>query len=304
MSKPLSRLLRREQLAFLSRDKAEWVDHLQRIRSFLGQGLQAADPSRPVLILGAGSGLEVPWDLAPKSTTGWDADPWSRAWTALRHHRWPPWVFEDLTGGLAALDAAARRAVAEPWSGHRRDRETAAKRLAGLLPFLGPEPLALRSWLMKHRPGTILAANVMGQFGVVAERVVEEAFGFIPWDTDPERTDVLAEAMDAWTRRAISTFLAELSECGADLWLVHDRAVVFSGGSLTLGPWDDDWPQQLGGEGAPIEASDALAGVDVCRTLQGAGLTPVARERWLWPVATGQRHLVEALSLHSIPPGP
>jgi len=297
MSKPLSRLLRREQFAFLARDKSDWVEHLERVRVFLGEGLQAADPERPVLILGAGSGLEVPWALAPRNTTGWDADPWSRAWTTLRHHRWAPWVFEDLTGGLAALEATARRAVAEPWSGHRRDRETAARRLVGLLPSLQPEPRALRTWLAKHRPGTILAANVMGQFGVVAERVVEAAFGFAPWEADPERHDPLAEAMDAWTRRAIKAFLVELRDSGANLWLVHDRAVVFSGGALALGPWDEQWVSQVSGEGAAVEASDALAGVDVCQALLVPGMDLQTRERWLWPVAPGQRHVVEALSL-------
>lgn len=298
MSKPLSRLLRREQFAFLARDRSGWGEHLERIRAFLGEGLQAADPSRPVLILGVGSGLEVPWALAPKHTTGWDADPWSRVRTALRHHHWPPWVFEDLTGGLAALEATARRAVAEPWSGHRRDRETAAKRLAGLLPSLQPDPCALRSWLTQHNPGTILAANVMGQFGVVAERVVEAALGFVPWDSDPDRADPLAEAMDSWTRRAILAFLVALRESGAELWLAHDRAVVFGGGSLALGPWEDDWVRQLRGDGPPVEASDALAGVDACQVLGGTGLHLKGRERWLWPVSAGQRHLVETLSLH------
>jgi hypothetical protein len=170
MSKPLSRLLRREQFAFLARDRSAWGDHLDRVRAFLGEGLQSADPARPVLILGAGSGLEVPWALAPPDTTGWDGDPWSRLWTALRHHRWPPWVFEDLTGGMSELEATTRRAVMEPWSGHRRALEAAKTRLAGLLPFLVPDPGALRAWIGAHRPGTILVANVMGQFGVVAER--------------------------------------------------------------------------------------------------------------------------------------
>src|ERR1035438_5896883 len=107
MSKPLSRLLRREQFAFLARDRSGWGDHLDRMHAFLGEGLQSADPTRPVLILGAGSGLEVPWALAPPDTTGWDGDPWSRIWTALRYHRWPPWVFGDLTGGMSELEATS-----------------------------------------------------------------------------------------------------------------------------------------------------------------------------------------------------
>lgn len=294
MSKSLSRLLRKEQFAFLARDHSAWGDHLDRVRAFLGEGLQAADPGRPVLILGAGTGLEVPWALAPRGTTGWDADPWSRVWTAFRHHRWAPWVFEDLTGGLEALEATARRAIAEPWSGHRRDRETAAFRLAGLLSSLHPEPVALKAWIDKQHPGTILVANVMGQFGVVAERVVEAAFGLVPWDPDPERHDPLAEAMEAWTRRVITAFLGALRDSGADLWLVHDRAVVFSEGPLSLGPWEDAWTHQLHSEGPAIEASDALAGVDVIGLMTGAGVNSIQRERWLWPLAPGQRHLVES----------
>ena len=296
MSKPLSRLLRREQLAFLSRDKRAWGGHLDRVRAFLGEGLQAADPVRPVLILGAGTGLEVPWALAPANTTGWDADPWSRAWTALRHRRLAPWVFEDLTGGLSDLDATARRCVVEPWSRRARGGDAAARRLTGLLPSLHPEPEALRRWIAAHRPGTILAANVMGQFGVVAERLVEAAFGGPPWEPDPERTDPLAAALEVWTARAVTAFLGALRDSEADLWLVHDRAVVFEGEELELGPWEDAWARQLRPGGQPIEATDALAGVEVPPAVVGPGFAISRRERWLWPVAPAQRHLVEALA--------
>lgn len=295
MSKPLSRLLRREQWAFLARDRSAWGEHLARVRAFLGEGLQAADPSRPVLILGAGSGLEVPWALAPPDTTGWDADPWSRAWTALRHRRWAPWVFADLTGGLAELEATARRAARESWTGRRRDPEVAALRLVGLLPSLRPDPAPLRAWIAAHRPGTILVANVMGQFGVVAERLVESAFLRPPWEADPERPDPLATALEAWTGQVLRAFLGVLAESGADLWLVHDRAVIFSGGGLELGPWEEAWGRQLTSEGAPIEASDALAGLELSPLLTSEGRELVRRERWLWPVAAGQRHLIEAL---------
>jgi len=296
MSKSLSSLLRREQFAFLARDRSAWGEHLARVRAFLGEGLQAADPAQPVLILGAGSGLEVPWALAPRPTTGWDADPWSRAWTAFRHQRWAPWVFEDLTGGLADLEATAKRTVAEPWSGHRRDRDSAIQRLAGLLPSLNPRPAALNAWVNQHRPSTILVANVMGQFGVVAERVLELTLGFAPWETDPERPDPLAEALDAWTRRALLAFLAALDASGANLWLVHDRAVVFSGGRLELGPWEDAWPRQLHTDHPPLEASDALAGVDPLHEITGLGRESHQKARWIWPVAPGQRHLTEALA--------
>ncbi|MDR3683312.1 MAG: hypothetical protein P4L11_06250 [Geothrix sp.] len=297
MSKPLSKLLRREQFAFLARDRSAWGGHLDRVRAFLGEGLQSADPTRPVLILGAGSGLEVPWALAPPDTTGWDGDPWSRLWTAARHRRWPPWVFGDLTGGMAELEATARRAVLEPWSGHHRGLEVAKKRLTGLLPFLAPEPEALRAWIGAHRPGTILAANVMGQVGVVAEKVVETVFGGSPWDPDPEREEPLAEALAAWTARAVEAFLRVLRDSGADLWLVHDRAVVFGEGSLDLGPWEDAWIRHLRTGGPSLEASDALAGVDPFGVLPGKGLDLVRRERWIWPVAPGQRHLIEALAV-------
>ena len=296
MSKRLSSLLCREQLAFLGRDRSGWGEHLQRVRSFLGAGLQAADPARTVLILGAGSGLEVPWELAPPGTTGWDADPWSRGWTAVRHRRWPPWRFEDLTGGLEALVAAAQRAGTEPWSGRRRNRKVAALRLAGLLPSLQPDPGALRGWIKDHRPGTVLVANVMGQFGVVAERLVESALGLVPWEPDPERGDPLAAALDAWTRRAILAFLDVLTDSGADLWLVHDRAVLFQGGRVSLGPWADAWVHQVRQEGGPLEASDPLAGLDVSALLAGKGLQAARQARWLWPLAPDQQHLVEALA--------
>jgi hypothetical protein len=155
----------------------------------------------------------------------------------------------------------------------------------------------LRAWIAAGRPGTILVANVMGQFGVVAERVVETAFGGSPWVSDPERVDPLAEAMEAWTRRAIMAFLGALRASGSDLWLVHDRAVVFSGEALDLGPWEKDWARQVRSDGPPLEASDALAGVDVLPILAGHGLEVTRKERWIWPLAPGQRHLVEALGL-------
>ena len=297
MPKSLSRLLRREQFAFLARDRSAWGDHLDRVRAFLGEGLQSADPGRPLLILGAGPGLEVPWALAPPGTTAWDGDPWSRVWTALRHHRWPAWVFEDLTGGLVQLEATCRRAVVEPWSGRRREQAIAKQRLAGLLPSLQPDPGPLRAWIETHRPGTILAANVMGQFGVVADTVVEAAFGGPPWDPDPEREDPLAEALAGWTARAIEAFLQVLCESGADLWRVHDRAVVFGEGPLALGPWEEAWPRQLRVEGPSLEASDALAGLDPVTVLGGRALESARRDRWIWPVAPGQRHLIEALAV-------
>lgn len=295
MTQPLSRLLRNEQLAFLGRDRAGWGPHLARVRAFLGEGLRTAEPGRPVLVLGAGSGLEVPWALAPPGTTGWDADPWSRAWTLLRHRRWVPWVFDDLTGGLADLEATARRCALEPWSQRRRDPRVAARRLAGLLPALTPEPAALKHWLRLHQPGAILAANAMGQFGVVAQRLVEAVLGPSAWEADPEKPDPLAEALEVWTGRAIQGFLTTLRESGATLWLVHDRAVIFSGGNLALGPWMKDWTEQLQADRKPLEVHDPLAGCDMADLLGPSSGLP-RHERWLWDLAPGQRHLVEALT--------
>ncbi|HJW73665.1 MAG TPA: hypothetical protein VJ486_12625 [Geothrix sp.] len=294
MAQSLSRLLRKEQFAFLGRNRAGWGSHLEHVRAFLGEGLQSADPVRPVLVLGAGPGLEVPWALAPPLTTGWDADPWSRAWTFLRHRRWAPWVYGDLTGGLADLEATALRCAMETWSRRRRDPQVAARRLAGLLPSLNPDPAALRHWLQQHHPGTILAANVMGQFGVVAQRLVEGILGTVE-EPDPDRQDPVAEALEAWTARAIKAFLKVLQESGADLWLVHDRAVVFSGGGLALGPWRNDWTQQLEPERLPLEAQDPLAGQDVV-VLLGQPSALRRKERWIWDLAPSQRHLVEALA--------
>jgi hypothetical protein len=137
----------------------------------------------------------------------------------------------------------------------------------------------------------------MGQFGVVAERLVETTFGRAPWEPDPERADPLAEALEAWTLRALQAFLEVLRDSGANLWLVHDRAVVFSGGDLDLGPWEPDWTRQVRSAGPPIEASDALAGLDVARVLPGGELSLERNERWLWPLAPGQLHVVEALVL-------
>jgi hypothetical protein len=153
----------------------------------------------------------------------------------------------------------------------------------------------LRTWIGRHQPGTILVANVMGQFGVVAEKVLEEALGGPPWDLDPEREEPLAEALTAWTARAIKAFLLVLVESGSDLWLVHDRAVVFGEGPLTLSSWRNDWSKQVCSDGLPLEASDALAGLDIPSLLSEGGLELAEKERWFWPVAPGQRHLIEAL---------
>jgi hypothetical protein len=291
----LGRDLAAEQRAFLGRDRGRWAGHLAEVRGFLGEGLRAADPRAPVLVLGAGSGLEVPWDLAPPGTVGWDADPWSRLRTLLRHRRWAPWVCQDLTGAMAELTDLAWRSARQPWSGRPRSTRTASRRLAGLLGSLAPDPAPLRTWIRQHRPGTILAANVMGQFGVGAQRAVERAFGGrTPWLPDPEQDDPLEQALNAWTARTVRAFLAVLLASGAGLWLVHDRAVLFGQTAVTLGPMQKKWIDQLR-SACPVEASDPLCGVDVASEAEGREVA--LQHRWLWPVASGQTHLMEAIRI-------
>ena len=295
----LKRDLAREQRAFLDRDRSGWAGHLEAVRGFLGEGLRQAAPG-PVLVLGAGSGLEVPWQLAPAGTVGWDADPWSRVRTLLRHRRWAPWVFQDLTGGMAALNATALRGVRQSWSGRLRARSKAAARVAGLLRTLKPQAEPLREWIARHRPGTILAANVMGQFGVVAQRAVEAAFGPpTPWIADPERPDPLEEAVTAWTRSAMGAFLGVLRDSGADLWLCHDRGVVFSPSAFQLGPMTEPWTAQLISV-SPLEVSDPLCGLQVPECFPDRSIE--RHQRWLWTLGLGQAHVMEALRVKAPDP--
>jgi len=291
------RFLAREQGAFLARERPEWTEHLARVRGFLGAGLERVEPGRRVLILGAGSGLEVPWSRAPRGTVGWDADPFSRMRTFLRHGRWAPWVFADITGAFGALQAAAERSVRESWSGRRRRSEAARLRLAALLPSLPVDPVPLRDWIHRHRPCSILAANFMGQLSPLAQRLVERAFApEDPWEVDADRRDPFGEALEAWTARLVESLLELLASSGAELWLVHDRAVLDGARPLSLGAFAADWKAQLQGEG-PLEAWDPLAGVDVSRSLQER--VPLHQERWLWPLAPDQLHIVEALAFAS-----
>ncbi len=295
MFDPFQSTLAREQKAFLARNRGAWGDHLLRIRDFLGVGLDRADTAHPTLILGAGSGLEVPWSRAPKGTVGWDGDPFSRLRTVLRHGRWAPWVFGDITGAFGPLQAATQRAVRESWSGRRRPREIARKRLSALLPSLPEAPTALEAWITTHRPGTILGANFMGQLAPLAQRIVEGVFApEDPWESNPDEADFLAEALDLWTARLLGQLLAILERSGAELWLVHDRAVLGGERAARLGDFQPDWRSQLQAEGA-LEAWDPLAGLDVVAGLEAR--SPLRQERWVWPVGPGQLHLVEALAV-------
>jgi len=287
----LASTLAREQRAFLGRDRRRWGPHLERIRAFLGEGL--AQARGPALVLGAGSGLEVPWALAPPGTAGWDADPLSRLRTLLRHRRWAPWEFGDLTGGMAALGSLALRSARQPWSGRVRATRTATRRLASLIGSLEPDAAPLARWLDAHGPATILAANVMGQFGVLAHRTVEQAFrGCDPWAPGEDDDDPLDAALRDWTARAVGAFLGTLGASGADLWLVHDRGVLFGDARVALGPLAEPWTAQLLAT-VPLEADDPLCGVDVLKAFPGRELE--RHQRWVWPVAQGQTHVMEAL---------
>lgn len=297
----IGHLLAREQRAFLGRDQRPWEEHLGRVRGFLGAGLARADRGRPTWVLGAGSGLEVPWEIAPPATVGWDADPWSRLRTFLRHRRWPRWVFADLTGAMAGLDRLALRCAREPWGSRRvRSREQARIRLAGLLPSLEIDPRALRQGLSTAPPGTLLSANVMGQFGAVAQRLLAAHLG--AWWEEPFPPEDLAEALDAWIARILRAHLQALADSVSELWLVYDRGVVHGGEKLALGPWSEPWPEQIGGRGH-AELEDPLAGVDPITLLTAEGRTLYRQERWLWPLGPGQTHLVEATAWLAPSPG-
>jgi hypothetical protein len=196
---------------------------------------------------------------------------------------------------MAALAEAAQRSARQPWSGRVRATRSAARRLTGLITSLEPDAKPLERWIEAHAPGTILAANVMGQFGVLAQRVVENAFGpCTPWAPDPEEEDPLDEAVRAWTGRAVTAFLAVLARSGAELHLVHDRGVVFGATPFTLGPRVDPWTAQLVAS-ASLEVDDPLCGVDVTRAFPGRAL--VLQDRWLWTVAPGQTHVMEAMAV-------
>jgi hypothetical protein len=291
----LPSLLSREQRSFLGRSRRGWAPHLARARTFLGEGLEAG----PALVLGAGSGLEVPWERARAGTVGWDADPWSRIRTFLRHRVWPEWVFGDLTGGMAELQRIAWRTARQPWSGRPRATFTAIRRLAGLLGDLRPDAGPLEAWIQARHPERILAANVMGQFGVVARRAVERAFAPLdPWGPG-EVEDPLDKALGIWTARTVVSFLAVLERSGAELWLVHDRGVVF--GETGLGPLREPWTAQLQAPG-PLEADDPLCGVDVLQAFQGREVD--RHQRWLWRIAPAQVHVVEALRVGTRQPLP
>ncbi len=307
VSSPLHRHLLLEQRAFLGRDRGAWGEHLARARAWLGTGLEAADRDRPCLILGAGWGLEVPWRKAPQGTWGWDADPLSRFGTWLRHRRWAPWVGSDLTGALGGLAGAAHRCARDRW-GRRREPGEGARRLAGLLPSFRPGAAPLRAWCDLHGPATILAANVVGQLGPVAQALIRRAFAPAdPFDLEGPASEALVEALEAWTAEAVRGVYGVLAQSGAHLTLLHDRGVVWGAEAPGLqGPWRDPWTEQL--PPGHWEVSDALGEVEVGKLFAGSHEVR-ARDRWWWPVVPGQLHLVEGWELVPTgnpggPPGP
>lgn len=295
ISRRLKRMLAAEQISFMRRSRKHWGSHLARARDFIGAALKGADPSRPVLILGAGCGLEIPWNLAPADTFGWDAAPLSRLWTCLRHHRWPPWVFDDMTGAFGELDKVSRRSTVIPGRWTLRPAHSAARRLAGLLPSVPVVPCALREWIVEHRPGAIVCANVLGQLKPIAMRIIERAFRpMSPWVSDPDLKDPLQEALDIWIARLLRAIVDVLRDSNSALCLLHDRAVIHQDADIALGGWEDSWAEQLKTSERILEASDPLSGVDFLNELNG--LSCRAKERWIWPLAPKQIHIVEALA--------
>jgi hypothetical protein len=294
----LKRLFAREQMAFLMRPRSGWENHLGLARGFIGSALENADPTRSVLILGAGWGIEVPWKLAPIGTFGWDADPFSRLGTWVRHRRRPQWVFDDLTGSFAELDRVSRRVQVREGMWVPRPADAAARRLAGLLPSIPCAPMALEAWIGEYRPGTIICANVLGQIKPAAHSIVEMAFKpRDPWVLDTDLNDPLREALDAWTAKVAKAVLAVLGQSGSSLYLLHDRGVVHEDADVSLGEWTDDWTKQLRSEKKSLEVSDPLPDVNVLEEL--APRTCREKTRWIWPLGPAQLHVMEAVSFRA-----
>jgi hypothetical protein len=176
-----------------------------------------------------------------------------------------------------------------------RPPQAAAKRLAGLLPSVPAAPRALNKWIREHGPGTIICANVLGQLRPLAQRIIEKAFKpMSPWAADPDMRDSLQEALDEWIAKMLKSILDALKNSNSALCLLHDRAVIHQDADIALGEWDDSWQGQLKTSERLLEASDPLSGVDFIEEL--GGLPCRAKERWIWPLATRQMHIVEALA--------
>jgi hypothetical protein len=292
----LKRIFAREQLAFLTRPRKGWEDHLAQAREFIGAALKNADPARSVLILGAGWGLEVPWKMAPIGTFGWDIDPLSRLGTWVRHHHRPPWVFDDLTGSFAELDRVSQRVQLLEGLWALRPADVAARRLAGLVPSIPCSPKTLEAWIGQYRPGAIICANVLGQIKPMTHKIVELAFKpRDPWVMDPDLPDPLQEALDAWVAKVVRAVLVVLCNSGATLHLLHDRGVIHEYADVSLGDWTDPWTKQIRTRGGTLEVTEPLPDIDILEEL--APRPCIEKKRWIWPLGPRQTHVIEAISM-------
>ena len=204
-------------------------------------------------------------------------------------------MFQDLTGGLDELAALAWRTARQPWSGRVRATRAATRRLAGLVGRPGSAARAAPDLDRPAPPGDHPGGQRHGPVRGGGPAAGGARFqGRPPWTPDPELPDPLEQALQAWTARAVRAWLAALLESGADLWLIHDRGVVYGSAPVGLGPLEPDWTAQLRAD-EPLEVSDPLCGVDLVREIQAR--TPTRHQRWLWPVAPGQTHVMEAMRI-------
>jgi len=290
----LKRILALEQFFFLWRSRKHWGTHLNLARDFFKSALENADPTRVVLIVGAGWGLEIPWSHAPIGTFGWDLDPLSRIGTYLRHRRMPPWIFDDITGAFAELDKVSRRTQVLEAKWIPRPAHLAARRLSGLIPSIAPSTKALEAWIQEYRPKTIICANILGQIKPMAHHIVELAFKpRTPWVTDQDLADPLHTALDNWSAKTVRAILSVLRQSGSNLYLLHDRGVIHQDVDVSLGEWADPWTKQLRTSQRYLEASDPMPGVDILKEL--GNLRCQHKNRWLWPLGPQQIHVMEAL---------
>jgi hypothetical protein len=132
----------------------------------------------------------------------------------------------------------------------------------------------------------------------MAHRIVELAFKpRDPWVADPDLPDPLHEALDAWSAKLARAVLTVLGDSGSSLCLLHDRGVVHEDADISLGDWTDPWTKQLVTTKTSLDVSDPLPGVDVLEEL--AARQCVEKRRWVWPLAPGQIHVVEAISMRA-----
>jgi hypothetical protein len=215
--------------------------------------------------------------------------------TFIRHRRWVPWIFSDVTGVFAELDKVARRTQILEGYQTLRPAPEAAKRLAGLLPSIKPSPKDLEDWIHKHQPGTIVCANILGQIKPMAYKIVESAFKpRSPWTTDQDLADPLQDALDVWVAKTLKSILDVLCQSNSRLCMLHDRGVIHQKADLALGDWEDPWMNQLKSKQSYLEVSDSLPGIDMLNELDS--LICLSKTRWIWPLTQKQIHVIEALA--------